>query len=692
MSDPVVNRPRLAARLLIWFLLLTTIPLAAAVFIGYRSSERAIRNEVESNLLAQTNSRAHQIQTYIEERQRNINTLSKSPEIIDAVMQFDRAFKSDGGIESKLYRDVDERMRPFLTYYQEASGYSDLFLISPTGDAVFSVKRGEDFGSNYVDGLYRDSQLAKIFDRAKNQQEVEISDFDYYQATNEPAAFMGAPLLHKGTLVGVVALQLNNEEVYKLMEDYTGLGNTGETVVAQLDGETVTFMAPTRHDSNAAFRRRFEISAHPNDPVALAAQNKSGLGMGKDYRDEKVVAAWQYLPSLRWGMVTKIDEKEAFARIAELRNWSITLGVVTIVAVLLAAVYVSRSISKPIVQLTDLTRRIAAGDLGQTLKVESRDEIGELADAFNKMTADLKGTVVSRDALVNEMSQKEKLSQAIREVVDRLSTTSAEIVAATTQQSSGARQQATAVAETVATVEEVSRTADQAADRAKTVADSVRRSDEVGKVGRKAVEDSIRVLNQAKERSDQVAESIVVLAEQTQAIGEIIATVSEIAEQTNLLSLNASIEASRAGEHGRGFTVVAGEVKALADQSKKSTVQVRTILETIQKATNSAVYSTEQSIKAMIEAISTTQQADDTIKMLAQMIAHASTSSAQILASAGQQATGMSQIGQAMVHINQVATQNLKATAQTDQAARDLDVLGRRLTELLSGANAGANS
>ncbi len=101
-----------------------------------------------------------------------------------------------------------------------------------------------------------------------------------------------------------------------------------------------------------------------------------------------------------------------------------------------------------------------------------------------------------------------------------------------------------------------------------------------------------------REQTGSIAESILTLAEQAQAIGEIIATVNDIAEQTNVLSLNAAIEASRAGEQGKGFSVVAGEVKALADQSKKATAQVRQILGEIQKATNAAVMVTEQGRRA----------------------------------------------------------------------------------------------
>src|SRR5207245_2493031 len=144
--------------------------------------------------------------------------------------------------------------------------------------------------------------------------------------------------------------------------------------------------------------------------------------------------------------------------------------------------------------------------------------------------------------------------------------------------------------------------------------EAVQRTQEIGKAGRKVVEESIGALDKVKEQMESTAENILALAEQAQAIGEIIATVNDIAEQTNLLALNAAIEASRAGEHGKGFTVVAGEVKMLADQSKTATTQVRQILGEIQKATNSAVLATEEVTKDGVTATTVADQARETTK------------------------------------------------------------------------------
>jgi methyl-accepting chemotaxis protein len=276
------------------------------------------------------------------------------------------------------------------------------------------------------------------------------------------------------------------------------------------------------------------------------------------------------------------------------------------------------------------------------------------------------------------------ITNPVREVIGRLTSTSAELLAGTSQQAAGTQEQAAAVSQTVTTVDEVTQTAEQAAQRAQGVGETAQRTLEIGKAGRQTAEDSIVALDAVQEQVQSTAENILALAEQAQAISEIIATVNDITEQTNLLALNAAIEASRAGEHGRGFAVVAGEVKALADQSKKATVQVRQILSEIQKGTNKAVLSTEDVTKGLAVATKVTRQASETIKVLADTLAESAQAATQIVASAGQQATGMAQIHQAMRNIDQVTRQNVAATRQTEQAAQNLNELGTRLAGLFA--------
>ncbi len=275
------------------------------------------------------------------------------------------------------------------------------------------------------------------------------------------------------------------------------------------------------------------------------------------------------------------------------------------------------------------------------------------------------------------------VSGPLRESTGVLASSASEILAATRQQAAGASQSMAAVAETAATVDQVAQTADQAAQRARMVAESAQRTAEIGKSGRRAVEESQASMAGVREQVESIATSILALAEQAHAIGEIIATVDDIAGQTNLLALNAAIEASRAGEYGRGFAVVAQEIRSLAEQSRGATVQVRQLLGEIQRATTTAVMTTEEGTKQAAVGARQVAEAGDTIRLLAETASDAAQAAAQIVASAGQQASGMGQIRQAMRDIQTATQQNLSATQQTERAAQDLSRIGLSLMELV---------
>jgi methyl-accepting chemotaxis protein len=277
------------------------------------------------------------------------------------------------------------------------------------------------------------------------------------------------------------------------------------------------------------------------------------------------------------------------------------------------------------------------------------------------------------------------LTRQLRESVAQLSTSSAEILATTAQVASGAAETAASVSETTATVEEVKQTAQVASQKARNVSDSAQKASQVSQNGRKSVEEAMQGMQRIQEQMESIAESVVRLSEQSQAIGEIIATVNDLAEQSNLLAVNAAIEANKAGEQGKGFVVVAQEVKSLAEQSKQATAQVRTILGDIQRATGAAVLATEQGNKAVQAGVKQTTDTGEAIRLLADSIAEAAQAATQIAASSQQQMVGMDQVALAMENIKQASVQNVAGTKQAEVAAQSLHELGRKLSDMIGG-------
>jgi methyl-accepting chemotaxis protein len=387
---------------------------------------------------------------------------------------------------------------------------------------------------------------------------------------------------------------------------------------------------------------------------------------------------------------------------------TIVLGAVcSLVLLCLAGTFLTRNIAIPLGEVSRAAQKITSGDLSSSaLAYARRDEVGMLADAFTEMTnwlrqmAEVAEQISDGDLTieVKPKSEKDLLGNAFTMMVNRLrrvtgemqesvgilSTAAQQIVSTTTQVASAATETATAVSETTTTVEEVKQTARLAAQKAKLVSDSAQRAAQVSENGRKSVSESIDAMKQIREQMGSIAESIVRLSEQGQAIGEIMLTVNDLAEQSNLLAVNASIEAAKAGEQGKGFAVVAQEVRNLAEQSKQATVQVRSILSDIQKATNAAVMVAEQGSKAVDAGVKQSAQSGESVQRLSESIGEAAQAATQIAASSQQQMVGMDQVAQAMESIKAASAQNVASARQTETAAKNIEQLGQKLRELVA--------
>ncbi|NNM82521.1 MAG: chemotaxis protein [Burkholderiales bacterium] len=275
------------------------------------------------------------------------------------------------------------------------------------------------------------------------------------------------------------------------------------------------------------------------------------------------------------------------------------------------------------------------------------------------------------------------ITRELRDGIGKIAASSSEFLATTTQVASGAAETATAVSETTATVEEVKQTAQLSSQKARNVSDSAQKAAQVALFGKESVDAAIKGMQDIQEQMEQIARSVVRLSEQSQAISEIIVSVNDLAEQSNLLAVNAAIEANKAGEQGKGFVIVAQEIRSLAEQSRQATAQVRTILTDIQKGTSTAVLAAEQGAKTVESGVKQSRESGESIRKLYESIAEASQAATQIAASSQQQMVGMDQVAMAMENIKQASAQNVSGTRQAEFAAKGLHELGIRLGQMI---------
>ena len=437
---------------------------------------------------------------------------------------------------------------------------------------------------------------------------------------------------------------------------------------------------------------------------------------------------WEIVDETRRASTRRYEvARDALAR-AQVLTIALSLFGACLAALL--GILLTRDIAPRVQRVADAARAVAGGDLSRRAGVPGRDEIAQLAQAFDSMAATIERTVASeqesadaqrreKDALADvvkrygafvgsiargDLTQKpviegegdlaelgrdlaamgealRAMTRNVSEAVGALSGATTELLATAQEQSASTAEAAAAVTETVSTVDELTQTSRASSDRAREVAESARRSVDASDPGPAAVDASITAMARVQEQMGAIAERILGLSEQAQRVGHIVSTVGDLAEQSNLLALNAAIEAARAGEHGRSFAVVAQEVRSLAEQSKRATVQVRAILGEIEKSTTQAVLVTEQGGKAASDALRTVREAGSRIEQLAGVIAESAGAAQQIATIAQQQVTGVSQIAHAMRSISQASTQSVDATRASESAARDLGALSDRLRE-----------
>lgn len=338
-----------------------------------------------------------------------------------------------------------------------------------------------------------------------------------------------------------------------------------------------------------------------------------------------------------------------------------------VVCVLAGAVTwaIRRSIVGPLATFMAFVDRVGAGDLTHRAADLRQDEIGKLGGNLNAMVDGLKD-----------------LARQSREATENLNAATAEIRASTQEQAASVEEQLAAVQETAATVDEITHSGVQIGKRAQEVIASAQATAQTSNEGLRAVDETTKAMDSIREQAEAVAENIVALSEKTQAIGDIIMTVNDISERSHLLALNAAIEAAAAGENGRSFSVVAAEMKMLADQAKDATGQVRSILGDIQRGINASVMLTEEAVKRVAAGKERTDTTQRTITEITARVQESVQTFQQIVASTNQQQLGIEQVMGALQNIRDASQQTAAGTRQLDEAAANLNGLSRQLLGL----------
>jgi len=389
----------------------------------------------------------------------------------------------------------------------------------------------------------------------------------------------------------------------------------------------------------------------------------------------RVILSGKWLPRYDLGIVGEIERGEVYSA---LRRIKLGIGASCIVLLLLSIATVLPMVIRivsPIRRLTGAAEKLAQGRMDVEVEVKGKDELAMLCKTFNGMVSSIRGMI-----------------SKLKEAADKVSEMSGEALKAASQHSSNTAEQYAAINEVTATMEEIHQTSQSISEQAQGVLAVARKAVDISSSGGEVVQEMIENTYSMKERIESIAQSILSLSEQTQSIAEITASVSDIAEQSRLLAFNAAIEATKAGEYGRGFSVIASEIRNLAEQSQSATTQIKQILSDIQRAANSAVMITEEGTKGAEASIKLANRAGEAIKDLAEIIDESASSAENIANAISQQRIGIEQATSAIQHINETTKANLDKTRQIESAVQSLNELAEELRRAIDRCTSDGNS
>ena len=620
--------------------------------------------------------------------QKNKNPLGNKHKLTNA---------NDGSSYSRIHNQYHPPIRQFLEEFE----YYDVFIAdSESGDIIYSVYKELDFTTSLKDGAYANSGIGQAFKAANSmgRNGVSLIDFEPYTPSYEGAAsFIASPIYDGNEKVAVLIFQMPIGRINQIMTSNEkwkdiGLGDSGETYLVGKDTKARSMSRFLVEDKKGFIDLMKQVGASSDllaqmdaketniglqsietQGTKAALSGKTGYEIFNDYRDVSVLSAYTpvKIPGLNWVLMSEIDEAEAFESVTVLENHILTTSIILFVIIASIAtaigIFFANSITKPITKLSNIMNSVEENsDLTIRSPIDSKDEVGMMSTSFNKMLEKF-------EALVQQIgSSSSQLAAASEEV----SSVAQESTNGIMQQRSETDMVATAMNEMAATVQEVASSAESAAG-------SAHSANNEAQSGSAIVESTAKAIAQLAIDVTEASSVIHQLESDSEDIGSILDVIKNIAEQTNLLALNAAIEAARAGEQGRGFAVVADEVRTLASRTQESTKEIEDMISKLQTGAKHAVEVMEKGRTQAETGETQAKEASESLQAITRAVSTINEMNTHIASSAEEQSSVAEEMNRNIVNISQLADQTATGSEQTTTAANELAQLASDLQQLI---------
>lgn len=552
--------------------------------------------------------------TEVEKLYKNLNATSN-------LLQFDFISNNPNKLGEKdallvpkgntTYAKIHQQHHRDFQFYLNQFGYYDIFIVdADSGNIVYSVFKELDFATNLINGPYANTGIAEAFRQAKSlpANQTYISDFtSYLPSYNAPASFIASPIQIDGQSKAILIFQMPLAEINNIMthdSDWKnkGFGQSGETYLVGKDKtlrnesrffvedqsnylNAISTMYPAQAKQIRAQNTTIGIQSVQGKASDEALKGNKGFTTLNDYRGVAVLSAYGpvHYGSHTWALLSEVDEAEAYAAIETLSQsiwWSATTVIAMLVIVTFVLAYwLSVILTRPIHKLADEVEKLNSGnaDLNVVLKKSGITEIDKVTLGFNNFLSLLKQIIGS----IKEHSESVASSSTQLNVTTELTNN-----AAYTQQAQS-HEINEALKQFYLTIKEVAENSNQASSETSRAKDITEENSQRAHLAKGNIN---QLVNEVLHSADTLGQ----LKGQVESINEVLDVITAIAEQTNLLALNAAIEAARAGEHGRGFAVVADEVRLLATRTQQSTVEIQENINSLTVVAGAAVDSMQR--------------------------------------------------------------------------------------------------
>ena len=686
----------LTSKLVILLVVFASIPMAIVAFIGFTAAKgmeegvakhfqvtaETIGDKIDRNLFGRYGDvQAFATNRIVYERYHWYTPGERNNEIARAMNDYVKTYgiyfltifvDKDGDVIAVNSRDAQGNPIPTEALYQrnykDTAWFQALSSEQYTTSMPFTAPGNDRSTGTYIEDLHVDEDVTQVY---PGDDGLTIS--------------FSAPVYQDGEVIGY----WSNRAKFSLVEEifqqtYQSLKQAGfpsaELTLLDGKGRVIVDYDPQHQGTDSVVHDFQQVLMTLNlvdkgvSVAKEAVEGQSGYHNAFHFR-KRIWQASGYAhlqgalgyPGMNWSVLVRVPIEEAAAEAHAIQRELMVATLLCLLAVIPLGVVIGRMVVGRLKPLIHVATVAAQGDLTQRISNKSHDELGVMAHSFNRFLDDL-NDMLSRTAQV---------AQSVAAAAEELSTNGKQVTEASRHQSSQSSQTAVAVEEMAATAKEMAENAQFAAAQAKDLS-------QVARQGGAAVSNSVQGMDMVSRTIQASAQQIQSLGQRSHEIGEIIRVIEDIADQTNLLALNAAIEAARAGEQGRGFAVVADEVRKLAERTGKATKEIAEVIKTVQEGTREAVTSMESGTTQVQEGMSLVHEAGERLDEIVQGVEKVTDMVGHIASSIDQQTTVTEEMAVGVQRVASLSQENEHHVEQVASATTDLSKMAAELQSYLS--------